>query len=352
MRRLVAAAGIAFVLLPATSRAGLYNTAEQVVEPSPGPNGVKAIPFRLFQQTLTDLQNIAIDKPDNPIRERYVSRRDALQAKERQGALTVEERVNLGAYLIRLRQYDEAIQVLRTASAQDPRNFMVLANLGTAYQLRGELPSAAQYLSDGLQQVSWDRPGWSKDQQKWYRRAETYHRKLVRLRGREALQGGGRAKPPETVDALFDDGAEPPQPVRFVGDDGRYEPGKLAAAERAKLPKDAVAIVQQLLIWLPDDTRLYWLLGELLNAEGDVESAQRILDDCVWTRAYPSEELKKHRQVLAAALPPPEAAAPAPAAWVPDSRHLIPVGVVAGLLIAGLAYLQIREIRRRRRVRV
>jgi hypothetical protein len=83
-----------------------------------------------------------------------------------------------------------------------------------------------------------------------------------------------------------------------VGDSGRYEAGKIAASERAKLPPDAVAIVQQLLIWLPDDTLLYWQYGELLNANGDVTSAAQVFDDCAWRRRLDSAELKQHRQIV------------------------------------------------------
>ena len=45
------------------------------------------------------------------------------------------------------------------------------------------------------------------------------------------------------------------------------------------MPKDAILIVQQLLIWTPDDYRLYWLLGELLNAQGEPESAKVVFED-------------------------------------------------------------------------
>jgi tetratricopeptide (TPR) repeat protein len=93
------------------------------------------------------------------------------------------------------------------------------------------------------------------------------------------------------------------EPVRFVNEAGEYEPGALAAAEKAKLPPDAIAIVQQLLLWFPTDARLYWLLGELYAADGELESAQKILDECAWSRQYGNRKhLMEHRGAIADAI--------------------------------------------------
>jgi hypothetical protein len=150
--------------------------------------------------------------------------------------------------------------------------------------------------------------------------------------------------------------------MRFVGESGQYEAGVLAARERSKLPADAIAIVQQLLLWLPEDTRLYWLLGELYNAAGDTDAARRILEDCVDNRRFEGHELRAHRQIIRESAPKsglllePEVEAPAkapestPAAdWLPDAGKLIAVGGIAAVVIAFLLYLQVRELRRRRR---
>jgi hypothetical protein len=69
------------------------------------------------------------------------------------------------------------------------------------------------------------------------------------------------------------------QPAQFSGRRLPWESGKIPPNERAKLPKDAVAVVQQLLVWTPEDARLIWLLAELLNAEGDTESAATVLSE-------------------------------------------------------------------------
>jgi hypothetical protein len=142
--------------------------------------------------------------------------------------------------------------------------------------------------------------------------------------------------------------------VRFVGEEGRYEAGKLARAERAKLPPDALAIVQQLVIWFPDDTRLYWLLGEIYNANGDIEAAARIFDECVGNvRRFSAPDLRAHRLVVQEAKPKAESivldtAASRSSTWLPDGRQLMAVGGVAGLAVIVLVYFQVREMRRRR----
>jgi len=86
-----------------------------------------------------------------------------------------------------------------------------------------------------------------------------------------------------------------------VDGEGKYRPGQLSTAESKKLPADAVAIVQQLALWLPADGRLLWQLGELANAHGDVKTAAAIMDGCVTEFAMNSPELRQHRQLTRAA---------------------------------------------------
>lgn len=86
--------------------------------------------------------------------------------------------------------------------------------------------------------------------------------------------------------------------VRFVGPSGQFEPGKLAAAEQKKLATNAVAIVQQLALWLPNDTQLLWQLGELANAHGDIRTAADIFESCVGQFALSSRTLRQHRALV------------------------------------------------------
>ena len=79
------------------------------------------------------------------------------------------------------------------------------------------------------------------------------------------------------------------------------EPGRMEEVERKKLPDNAVAVVEQLALWLPADGRLLWQLGELANAHGDVSVAAAILEGCVTEFALGSPALRKRRQVYRAA---------------------------------------------------
>jgi tetratricopeptide (TPR) repeat protein len=334
-------------------QAGIYNTAEPPIGPQPAHNTVQPLPFSQFRGLCSDLFNI--QQPGAALGQRYLDQRKVLEAKVRAGSATTEDRVNLGAYLIRLRQYEEAVAVLTPAAAQERGNFMVFANLAAAHQLAGRLARALDYLLQVRDIWPRDWPGLSRDQLEWYRETESYHLKLVRLRAREEVRqpAGGRQPPPDTVDDLFG--------VRFVNDQGQYAAGQLAAAERQKLPRNALAIVQQLVLWLPDDTRLYWLLGELFNAQGDVAAAATVFEECVWSRRYDAPALKAHRQIVQesqAAAPPSlpvdaEDNPPAPStfAWAPNARQLLLVGGAAGLIIIALVCLQIREIKKRRQGR-
>lgn len=82
-----------------------------------------------------------------------------------------------------------------------------------------------------------------------------------------------------------------------------------------KLPPDALAVTQQLLLLFPGDTRLYWLLAELYAADGQLDDARKILDECAWSRQYGNRRaLMEHRTALAAAVEARDAAADAKAA--------------------------------------
>jgi tetratricopeptide (TPR) repeat protein len=348
-------------------RAGLYNTEDPLPGPMVSESGVKPLGFSQFEDLLLSLIGIGIESPlgskqsDSPKRKQYLAREKELEGKARTGRITVQERVNWSAYLIRLRKYEEAVQVLEPVAAQERQNFMLFANLATAHQLAGRLDRALGY----LQQVkllwpgSW--PGWTTQQLDWFRTTEKYHLELVKLRYRESAgRPTRRSLAHETLDDLFH--------VRFVGETGRYEPGKLANQERAKLSADALAILQQLVLWLPDDTRLYWQLGEMYNANGDIGAAAKIFDDCVGNvRRLSAPDLRAHRLVVQEARPkassplvdlaPDRAAGSAentPAqessgSWLPERGQLIIVGSLVALAVAVLGYFQIRELRRRRK---
>ena len=101
--------------------------------------------------------------------------------------------------------------------------------------------------------------------------------------------------------------------------------------------------MQQLLIWSPGDVRLYWLLGELYNAQGKLADADAIFEECVNQRRLNNSELLEHRRIVKEYLQRPSPSSP-----LLDTRKLVVIGGLAALVIAGLAFLQVREIRRRR----
>src|SRR5262245_46093281 len=86
-------------------RAGVYNTAEPPVWPMPAS-------LQDFQYRLGELRSIAVENPKDPTekretpREYYLRRVAELEAKEWTDGLSVEDRINLGAYLIRLLKYE------------------------------------------------------------------------------------------------------------------------------------------------------------------------------------------------------------------------------------------------------
>ncbi|MER3415488.1 MAG: hypothetical protein C4297_04645 [Gemmataceae bacterium] len=215
-------------------------------------------------------------------------RKDYLQKVaelKRRGRLSAKEAASLGGYLIRLRvaqsgysDYQEAIEVLEQARREHGRHYTILANLGTAYQLAGLLDSAARALEEATALAPPDARGM-----------EHWHLRLVRLRQHERIRPGLAP-----LDSLF--------PVRFTTATGSWIPGQLAPEDRDRLAPDALAIVQQLLLWLPDDGRLHWLYGELANAAGDLRGALEAMNLAVDLFRLSTPELKARRLLLREAI--------------------------------------------------
>jgi tetratricopeptide (TPR) repeat protein len=262
---------LGWVAVPLPARAGLYYSGETIAELPSQWRG-----FLLDQRTL---RTIAV-KPAGttaatPARLRYEEAADKLVKLAKDRPLTADEAADLGALYVRLGEVGKAVEVLRPAQREHPEHFRLAANLGTAWQLQGDLEQAAAALHVAVKLA----PGK-------YQKAEELQLKLVRLRARQG-------RDVQDLDDLFG--------VRFVGADGKYEPGKLAPEQRKVLPADAAAQVQQLALWLPADARLLWLLGELAAAHGDVATAAAIMDGCVTEFGLRAPELRLHRQAMRAA---------------------------------------------------
>ncbi len=233
--------------VPLPSQAGLY------VSPT-DPPAPENDPYKFAKEQLSGLRNYGppdmIDMfKETRQREIYTDEANKLRKKE---PLTAEEHIRLTGYLIRLQKFPEAEQALRAAYRRHPTDFFILSNYGTYSHLTGDLTSAETYLREAIRRAP--------DDEK--RRFEEYHLQLVTLRKQEGRIDFDSYK----LDGLFS--------VRFVGESGEWEAGNLAESQRARLPQDAMRIVQQLLLWMPHDRRLSWLFAELANARGDLPALQ------------------------------------------------------------------------------
>jgi hypothetical protein len=259
---------LAVLTITPAARSGLYYSGEQVAELPSQWRG-----FLLDQRIL---RNLAVKPsaaiPAGPARQRYQEEAAKLEKDARSKKLNADGLADLGALYVRLGEVGKAVELLRAAQREHPNHFRIAANLGTAWQLQGDLDQAAACLQQAVRLA----PGK-------LQRAEECQLKLVRLRQRQPRDA-------QDLDDLFG--------VHFVGENGKYEPGQLAATQRKKLPADAVAVVQQLALWLPADGRLLWQLAELANAHGDVKTAAAILEGCVTEFGMKAPELRRHRQAV------------------------------------------------------
>ena len=275
------------------ARAGLHYSGEPIAELPSQWRG-----FLLDQRTLRNLAvKPAAGTPPGPARARYEEAAAKLEKAARERKLTADELADLGAVHVRLGETARAVELLRTAQREHPNHYAIASNLGTAWQLHGDLEQAAACLKEAVRLA----PGK-------HQKAEEAQLKLVRLRQRAGRDGQG-------LDDLFG--------VRFIGESGKYEAGKIAEAQRKKLPADAVTVAQQLALWLPADGLLLWQLAELANAHGDVRTAAAILEGCVTEFGLRLAEIREHRQAVRAA-----ADALAAAATDPKAAH---DGHVAGV---------------------
>jgi len=268
IRRCLLAVAITAVS-PVAARAGLYYSGETYAELPSQWRG-----FLLDHRMLFTIGIAPGPKnPIGPARKGYQDEAGKLEEKARTGKLSAGELADLGAIYARLGESAKAVSLLRSAQRSHANHFQILANLGTACQLQGDLSQAALYLQQAVRLA----PGK-------YQQAEEYHLKLVRLRLKQRDDG---------LDDLFG--------VRFLGDKGGYEPGKVAKGEWDKLPVRAAAIVQQLALWLPQDGRLLWQAAEMANATGDVKTAAAMMDGCVTQFGLADPELRRHRRLTRAA---------------------------------------------------
>ena len=273
---------LSLLLLASPLRAGLYYSGEQQAELPSAWRG-----FLLDHRALRTIGVAPANVPPTLLREQYQEAAAKLIKIAQQRKLTADEAADLGALHVRLGEPVKAVEVLRAAQRQYPEQFRIVANLGTAWQMQGDLEEAGRAFREAVRLAS------SKEKP-----FEEYHLKLVLGRAKEG-------KNPATYDDLF--------AVKYLGESGKPEGGKIAVDQKKMLPDNAAAIVQQLALWLPADGRLLWQLGEIANAHGDVRTAASILDGCVMEFALASPDLRQRRGIY-------REAADA-IAKLPDSEH-------------------------------
>jgi tetratricopeptide (TPR) repeat protein len=130
-------------LLSSSARAGLHYSGETYAELPSQWRG-----FLLDQRTL---RNIAVPAKAgvevNPARLRYEAEAARLEKKQ---PLSADEHGDLSAIYVRLGRANDAVALLRLAQREHPNHFAIAANLGTAWQLAGNLEQAALALQDAV----------------------------------------------------------------------------------------------------------------------------------------------------------------------------------------------------------
>ena len=308
----MAALGAVAVLALAEARASLHHPDEPMAVPVSAAGDPQPLPFGEFGRRRLVLMNAGNPKwplerpdPNDPAKATRSDRgevKDRIDARQKLRNPSEVDRVALAVDWLRFGKPDQAAEVLRGTRRGYLPN-VTLAHVAAAQTTRDH-PTWAQafeYLDiANAERPPAEFPGLTPQQLAWQVKLNRGAlQKLIGLRMREARTD--HAPEGELPDALF--------PVNFA-DTGAD--GLLAPAERAKLPPDALAAVQQLVLWFPHDTRLYWLLAEVYAAKGEYRTAQKIMDECAWTLQYSNRKaLMAHREAVTKAAatqaaPPPD----------------------------------------------
>ena len=320
---------LGLVLSAGRGRASLYSPDDtRFVLPVGDDGKAQPLPYDEFKRRLAIILNTA-DSRKKANGEINSDRAAVLQRIERarDRKLAAAETIGLAADLLRVGQVDEALNRVRPLVRERNPNYFAFTTLAHIYAVRGDWREAVDYQLSALLDAALpaEVKGLTRPQRDWIAKLDRdFVLPYYQLRLKES-QITPRPNPAdEDVYPLFPvaERGKPHHPVRFVNEAGAYQPGALAAAERAKLPPDAIAIVQQLMLWNPTDTRLYWLLAELYAAAGQFAPAREIMDVAVSeARQYGNRKLLvEHRAAVRAA----EAAQPRKTA--PDDIALIQPG--------------------------
>jgi hypothetical protein len=378
---------IAFTYGTATSaRAGYYSSIDN-------PDETRwALDYQVFSDKLMDLASIAAnDYPRYvPIRQRYLLL-EAMAGDSLVNLKTLGQKLDYSTMLIRRGRSVDAVQFLAPLVEENPKNFLVLSHCATAHFLAPPdfQRKSAYYMKRALDNwpTNWadlkdDQKkflasrGWEETAFERFRRYEVFFDRLIRNRLDEEKQLAQKKTVEESVDPIFSDSSG--KPIRFTNESGSFEAGRIAKAEFEKLPKDAVQAVEQLMIWMPHDRRLEWLLGEVFNASAmdrsltederndAIRNAYKIFDKMVnpldSVRFGLAEVKSRHEKLREAVskLPPPrtiiiETPNGKPGVLPDDtpepSWRPVIIWFLTGLAVGLFTLWQYQEIRRRRQAR-
>lgn len=310
--------GCAMLAICTPARAGLYHPAALGAFDVDENGNAVALNLDAFLSILGDLKQEgwrpgSLISPNPP--ERYLQLKKVIDERHAKGIerLSETEKLALCADLLRLRAdpsaLNQAVNILSKIISSRPRvnGFLAYAlyahalkTLGSRGQIRDAQAAATEALAYPVPE---NFAGLTAKQIAWYKHFEkSYHLPFLAHRARldeetgraESVEGPARPKLPTQIDPLFRDKVTN-DPVRYVNEAGEYQPGGIAPAEQAKLPPDAIAVVQQLLLWYPSDPALIWQLAELYNAKGDLKSAELLFNQCISEYHIDSREARDHR---------------------------------------------------------
>jgi len=293
-------------------QASLYSPDDRnFVVPVAADGHAQALSPDDFRGALAVLTNIRDERRASE-RQPFLKRIESAKEKK----LSASETAGVAALLLRVGRLEEAVNLLAPRLRDRNPDYFVYTTYAAIRASAGDWSEALRYHTAA--QLDSAMPptvrGLNQSQRDWWEKLDRdYVPHYYRLRHQESEErkNKGRAElekldEAEVILPLFpvpNRANANPSPVRFVNDAGNYEPGRLAATERAKLPPDAIPIVQQLLLWFPTDNRLYWLLAELYAANGNFSAAFNAFHSISWGRAYGNRKLfMDHRQAVESAL--------------------------------------------------
>ena len=291
------------ILLAGTSaHAGVYGRLEKL---PPIPDTHRSI--RLLLGELRDAETHDSVRPvvSGSLRAEFLALRERLKTTPPRGPTS--DLMDLGVCELRLGQPEKAREILEAllsrVPSEAPERFQILANLATTYLALGSRGLGRDFLERAYliqiqalkawpDNVAKAPAGWTLPTWRFLLHAERLQLKLMRGRLLEATSSApGTDLNQAGPDSVFEG------PLFADGD--AYRAGPAGRAIWEMLPEDATDLIRQLVVWMPLDNRVYWLLGEVNNASGETDEARRILEELANARQMRHVRLLgRHLEVL------------------------------------------------------